>query len=134
MTRYIHSCPLRWADMDANGHVNNAVYAVYLEDVRFRMFSELIPDDPSERLASNFVVHEQTLRFVRPLVYRSEPATIEAWVENVRGASITLCCEIKDGEDVYVASRSVIAAFDSNTGRVRRFSEHERNVLTSYAT
>ncbi|MEU1071542.1 MULTISPECIES: thioesterase family protein [unclassified Streptomyces] len=133
MPRYTHLCPLRWADMDANGHMNNAVYATYLEDTRFRMFSDLVPNDPAERLASNFVVHEQTLKFVRPLVYRDEPVTVEAWVEDVKGVSFTICCEIKDGQDVYVSSRSVLVGYDSTANRPRRFSERERTVISSFA-
>jgi len=28
--RYVYRCPLRWSDMDAYGHVNNAVFIRYL--------------------------------------------------------------------------------------------------------
>ncbi len=32
--RHIYRCPLRWADMDAYGHVNNVVFLRYLEEAR----------------------------------------------------------------------------------------------------
>ncbi|MER6382079.1 acyl-CoA thioesterase [Streptomyces sp. NPDC001118] len=133
MPHFTYSCPLRWADMDANGHMNNAVYSIYLEDARFRMFAELVPASQDERLARNFVVSEQTLKFIRPLVYRDAPVTVTAWVEEVRGVSFTLRCEIKDDAAVYVEARTVVVGFDSRAGRPRRFSEHERATLTSYA-
>ncbi|MFI6684959.1 acyl-CoA thioesterase [Streptomyces sp. NPDC050485] len=133
MPHFTYSCPLRWADMDANGHMNNAVYSVYLEDTRFHMFAELVPEDPTERLSSNFVVSEQALKFRSPLVYREAPVTVHAWVEEVRGVSFTLRCEIKDDANVYVEARTVLVGYDSNAGRPRRFSEHEKDVLTSYA-
>ncbi|MFD7162765.1 acyl-CoA thioesterase [Streptomyces violascens] len=133
MPSYNYLCPLRWADMDANGHMNNAVYSNYLEDTRFRMFSNLVPTDPTERLACNFVVREQTLKYIRPLVYREEPVAIEAWVEDVKGASFIICCTIKDGEDVYVESRTLIAGFDSIENRVRRFQENERETIAKFA-
>ncbi|MFJ7901907.1 acyl-CoA thioesterase [Streptomyces sp. NPDC096198] len=133
MPRYTYLCPLRWADMDANGHMNNAVYNTYLEDTRFRMFSDLVPDDPAERLACNFVVREQTVRYARPLVYREKPVMIEAWVEDLKGASFTIRCTIKDGETVYVESRTVVAGFDSIAHRVRRFQEKERAAIAAFA-
>ncbi|MFD5697857.1 acyl-CoA thioesterase [Streptomyces lasiicapitis] len=133
MPRYTNMCELRWSDMDANGHMNNAVYSTYLEDTRFRMFSQLVPKDPAERLRSNFVVSEQTLKFVRALVYREEPVTVEAWVEDVKSVSFTVCCEIKDGDDVYITSRSLMVSYDSIVNRPRRLSEHERSVITAFA-
>ncbi|WP_370422519.1 acyl-CoA thioesterase [Streptomyces sp. QH1-20] len=132
MPRFTYDMPLRWADMDANGHMNNAVYSNYLEDTRFRMFSNLVPADPAERLACNFLVREQTLKYIRPLVYREEPVTIEAWVEDVKGASFIIRCKIKDGEDVYVESRTLIAGFDSTANTVRRFREDEREAIASF--
>ncbi|MEV8022511.1 thioesterase family protein [Streptomyces sp. NPDC086554] len=132
MPRYTNMCALRWSDMDANGHMNNAVYATYLEETRFRMFSQIVPDDPAERLSSNFVVSEQTIKFARPLVYREEPVTVEAWITDMKGASFTICCEIKDGEEIYVSARTLMVGYDSAAKRPRRLSEYERSIITSF--
>lgn len=42
-TGYRHETPIqvRWADMDALGHVNNATYLTYIEQARVRYFGEL---------------------------------------------------------------------------------------------
>ena len=39
----IYSCsiPVRWGDMDAYGHVNNALYMRYLEEARVQLLAEL---------------------------------------------------------------------------------------------
>ena len=34
MSRHVYRCPLRWGDMDAQGHVNNAAYLDYLQEAR----------------------------------------------------------------------------------------------------
>jgi acyl-CoA thioester hydrolase len=39
--RHTLPMPLRWADMDALGHVNNATYLTYLEQARIQYFREL---------------------------------------------------------------------------------------------
>ncbi len=41
--RLAYSCtlPVRWGDMDAYGHVNNAMYLRYLEEARVQMFMQM---------------------------------------------------------------------------------------------
>jgi acyl-CoA thioester hydrolase len=38
---YTQELPIRWGDMDAMGHVNNAIYFRYLETVRIDWFTAL---------------------------------------------------------------------------------------------
>ncbi|WP_234366353.1 acyl-CoA thioesterase [Streptomyces albireticuli] len=118
--------------MDSNGHVNSGAYSTYVEETRIRMFSDLIPSDPQERLTKNFFVFEQTIQFRRPLVYREKPVTVEAWTEDVGAARFVACCEIRDADTVYASSRTLMAGFDSIANRVRRFQESEREVIASF--
>ena len=32
--RHVYYCPMRWADMDSLGHVNNVVYVDYLQNIQ----------------------------------------------------------------------------------------------------
>ena len=32
--RHVYHCPVRWADLDLLGHVNNVVYVDYLQEAR----------------------------------------------------------------------------------------------------
>ncbi|MCY0931503.1 thioesterase family protein [Streptomyces sp. H27-H1] len=132
MPRFTYLCPIRWSDMDANNHVNNAVYPRYLEEARMNMFKELVPSDPGERLAKNFFLSEQWMKFSRPLVYSTTPVSIEAWVTDLKGVAFELAYEIKDVGGLYVAATSRMAGYDSVAGRVRRFDEAERAVLSGF--
>ncbi|MFI5863680.1 acyl-CoA thioesterase [Streptomyces sp. NPDC051546] len=132
MPRFTYLCPIRWSDMDANSHVNNAVYPRYLEEARMNMFEKLVPSDPMERLSKNFFLSEQWMKFSKPLVYSKEPVSIEAWVRSLKGVSFELAYEIKDSGGVYVSATSKMAGFDSLAGRVRRFDDDERAVLGSF--
>ena len=38
--------PVLWGDMDALGHVNDAVYARWLEEARIRYFERVGPFEP----------------------------------------------------------------------------------------
>ena len=35
--RHVYECPMRWADMDLQGHVNNVIYVDYLQEARVDM-------------------------------------------------------------------------------------------------
>lgn len=45
MARHIFRCPLRWADMDAFGHVNNVAFLRYLEEARIDFMFRLAPGE-----------------------------------------------------------------------------------------
>ncbi len=67
--RLVYSCELavRWGDMDAYGHVNNALYMRYLEEARVQLIAEMgVPMDP-EGLAP--VVINVGCTFIKAVVY-----------------------------------------------------------------
>ena len=52
--RHTYECPMRWADLDVLGHVNNVVYVDYLQEARvdlFRANGASRIDDPADDLA-----------------------------------------------------------------------------------
>ena len=131
MARHIYYCPLRWADMDSLGHVNNVVYVDYLQEARVDMLRVHAPVQGGEELAVG------TVEFVAPLVFRFEPVRIETWVTQIRAATFTMAYEIldelPDGERrVYVRARSVLTPFVFAEERPRRVSVEEREVLERF--
>ena len=67
--KLIYRCdlPVRWGDMDAYGHVNNALYMRYLEEARVQLLDEMgVKLDP-EGLSP--VVVSIGCTFFRPVVY-----------------------------------------------------------------
>ena len=137
MARHIYYCPLRWADMDTLGHVNNVVYVDYLQEARVDMLRVHAPVQGGEELAEGVVVVRHEVEFVHPLVFRFEPVRIETWVTEVRAATFTMAYEILDetpeGERrVYVRARSVLTPFVFAEERPRRVSAEEREVLERF--
>jgi acyl-CoA thioester hydrolase len=134
VARHIYYCPLRWADMDTLGHVNNVVYVDYLQEARVDMLRVHAPVQGGEELAEGVVVVRHEVEFVHPLVFRFEPVRIETWVTEVRAATFTMAYEILDetpeGERrVYARARSVLTPFVFAQERPRRISAEEREVL-----
>ncbi|MFI9104361.1 acyl-CoA thioesterase [Streptomyces fildesensis] len=132
MARHIYSCPLRWSDMDAFGHVNNVVFLRYLEEARIDFMFRLAPGEGSTSFTGGSVVARHEIDYLRPLVHRHAPVTIESWVTKIGAASMTVAYEIKDEETVYVRASTIVVPYDLAEARPRRISPEERSFLEAY--
>ncbi|MEV7284052.1 thioesterase family protein [Streptomyces sp. NPDC093252] len=125
--RHLYRCPLRWADMDAYGHVNNVVFLRYLEEARIDFLFR-----PDKDFQQGSVVARHEIDYKRQLVHRHSPVDIELWVTQIRAASFTLTYEVKDGDVLYVRASTVIVPYDFEAGRPRRITTEEREFLEGY--
>ena len=137
MPRHIYLCPLRWADMDSLGHVNNVTYVDYLQESRVDMLRVHAPATGGEQLAEATVVVRHEVEFLSPLVFRIAPVRIESWVTQIRAASFTMAYEILDelpsGERrVYTRAATVLTPFLFSEERPRRIKPEERAVLEKF--
>ncbi|MFF3454273.1 acyl-CoA thioesterase [Streptomyces sp. NPDC002730] len=136
MARYIYRCPLRWSDMDAFGHVNNAVFLRYLEEARIDFMFRLAPGDGSPSFSGGSVVARHEIDYKRPLIHRHEPVVIELWVTKISAASLTIAYEVKDAEgpssQVYVRASTIVVPYDLGAERPRRISAEEKSLLQKY--
>lgn len=135
--RHVYYCPLRWADMDSLGHVNNVVYVDYLQEARVDMLSVHAPASGGEELAEGVVVVRHEVEFLAPLVFRPEPVRIETWVTRIRAASFTMDYEILDelpnGERrVYTRAATLLTPYVFSLERPRRIRPEEREVLERF--
>ncbi|RNL63180.1 acyl-CoA thioesterase [Nocardioides marmoriginsengisoli] len=133
--RHTYECPLRWADMDLLGHINNVAYVDYLQEARIAMLAEvrkIVGSRPEEGV----VVVRHELDFAAPLKYRKRPVLIDTWVSEVRAGSFTTAYEIYDetpeGRVVYLRAWSRLAPMSLATGAPRRLGAEERDALAAY--
>ncbi|MGP3923020.1 acyl-CoA thioesterase [Streptomyces sp. 8N616] len=132
MARHVYACPLRWSDMDAFGHVNNVVFLRYLEEARIDFMFRLAPGEGSASFTGGSVVARHEIDYLRPLVHRHEPVTIETWVTKISAASLTLAYEIKDEERLYVRASTIVVPYNLEEERPRRITAEERAFLKEY--
>ncbi|WP_327233884.1 acyl-CoA thioesterase [Streptomyces sp. NBC_01317] len=132
MEKYTYHLPLRWADADAYGHVNNALFLRYMEEARTRMFQQMLPPDEAERRQHAFVVRRSVVSYIAPLVYREDPVDVRVWVIHARGAILELGYEIRDTDQLYAEAITTMAAYNLDTGSPRRLSEEEKSFLAPY--
>lgn len=127
---------LRWGDLDAYQHVNNATMLQLLEEARIDAFWRH-PDEPEPRYptavleagpgaARSTLVAKQEIEYLAPLGYRRTPVVVEMWLGNLGGASIEVCYEIRDEVQVYARAATTIVLVDATTGRPQRIGDAER--------
>ncbi|WP_333766692.1 acyl-CoA thioesterase [Streptomyces sp. IBSBF 2435] len=132
MARHIFRCPLRWADMDAFGHVNNVTFLRYLEEARIDFMFRLAPGEGSASFTGGSVVARHEIDYLRPLVHRHEPVDVETWVTDISAASMTVRYEVKDEQTVYARASTVVVPYNLAAARPRRITAEERSFLELY--
>jgi acyl-CoA thioester hydrolase len=108
---------VRWGDMDAYGHVNNATYATYVEEARLRWFASL--PGPWRTPDSAPVIAAQTINYRRQVEW---PAVLRVAlaVERVGNSSLTIGFTIASADDtarVHADGNSVLVWIDPSSGR-----------------
>lgn len=125
-----YTCPLRWGDMDAQGHLNNAAFVDYLQEARV---DYLLGGPPvmSALLDSGVLVVTHQVSYLRPVVYSPRGLDIELWVSAVGGSRFQLAYDVRDGDEVAVQARTAAVPYDLATNTLRRLTAEERAVLTA---
>lgn len=130
--RHIFLRPVRFADIDSQGHVNNVRFLDYLEDARFGMFA-IDPHKAGEEPFKGLVVTRHEIDYRRPLGFRADPVRVETWVEEIRPVRFRLRYEIRDDDHLYAGAMSVIAAYDVERAGPRRLTEGELAYLKRFS-
>jgi acyl-CoA thioester hydrolase len=124
--------------MDAFRHVNNVNFLRYLEEARIDfMWTQQASDGGVRGMSYPTVVARHEIDYLRPLVHRAAPVTVETWLTKLANASFTVAYEIKDihedgAETVYVRASTICVPYDLESGRPRRISQGERELLSPY--
>ena len=104
-----YRCSLRWSDLDAQGHVNNAVIVDYLQEARVAF---LRSGPASPLLDSGIVVVSHELEYHRPVEYRDDPVTVELGISQLGASRLEVAYELRQSDRVAVVARTVLCAFD----------------------
>jgi acyl-CoA thioester hydrolase len=88
--------PVRWRDMDAFNHVNNASYLGYIEEARVCWFKSLSTDWSGETAAP--ILAAVTINYRRPAEW-PETVVVHLFVERLGNKSLTLGHRIVSARD-----------------------------------
>jgi acyl-CoA thioester hydrolase len=125
---HLFRCPIRWGDLDAQGHVNNAAYLDYLQEARVH-FLLSGPSVMHELLDTGVLVVSHQVEYLRPIGFSDRPLLIKLWVDGVGGSRFSIGYEVFDGDQLAARARTGAAPFDLARDVLRRLTEAERDVL-----
>ncbi len=121
------SIEIRWHDVDAYEHVNNAVYATYLEECRDEWVDRCLAGVGD---AWDYVLARVAIDFRRELRLEDDSVVVSCALERVGTSSITLreTIRTRDGE-LAAEAEAVLVARDRESGRSRPLGDDERAVF-----
>lgn len=119
--RYQSKQYVRWDDLDAFGHVNNAVYLTYAQEARFAWSGIL-----------EMVVARAEVDFIAPIYDGDTFLDIELWVSAIGNSSFTMTYEIKMKGEVVARVKTVQVTVDMSTKKSSPISDEQRAFLTKY--
>jgi acyl-CoA thioester hydrolase len=113
---------VRWDDIDALGHVNNAKYLTYIQEARF-LWSPII----------EMVVARAEVDFVEAIYEGGRFYDVNLWVESIGNSSFTMAYEVLgDNGVVHAKVKTVQVVVSMETMKSRPLKDSEREFLNQY--
>ena len=126
--------PVRWSDMDAYGHVNNARVVTLLEEARVIWLFQ--PGSPTEEMAKGSVVADLHVRYRSQLTHLDGPLEVIMWISRLRAADAVVQYEVRPAAAPHAApsvtASTQMVPFDMVAQRPRRFTPAERESLQGH--
>jgi acyl-CoA thioester hydrolase len=115
---------IRWNDLDVYGHVNNAIYLTYLEEVRDEWLGASL-GDPAE--VWNWVLVHVEIDYRRELALSDDVVVASCRLDRVGNSSVTTREEVRtlDG-GLSAEAQAVLVARERGSGRSRPLTDSER--------
>ena len=121
---------LRFADMDALGHVNNAAYFTFMEQARLEWLTKHAPD--AYKQGAGPVIANASCTFRIPLVYPKE-VEVRMYLGTPGRSSVDSYYEIVADGTTHADGAAKIVWIDLKTGKSTPLPEHLAAPLRAHA-
>ena len=124
---------IRWRDVDAYGHVNNAVYLNYLEEARDAWVQGVLGAVSGSTW--DFVLARVEIDFRAELTQDDGTVIVRCTLDRIGRSSVGTREEVcKQDGTISAEARSVVVPRDPRTGRSRPLTDREREALEADRT
>ena len=122
---------VRFRDLDAFGHVNNAVTTSYVEHGRIRYLRDVLGLEPPGSMA--MIMAMIKVDYVTPIFY-GETIEVASRVDWIGRSSLAMSHRLTDSEDAHELARatSVLVAYDYSAARPMPVPDDWRATLTAH--
>lgn len=125
--------PVRFRDLDAYGHVNNATFFTLLEEARIQLLRERF-GDTMHGTGPIFLIRSASCEFLKPIPF-VDRVVVELWVERMRRTAVDMAYRILDADVddplVYATARTTLVCYDTEQERLAALPDWFRRTVTS---
>ena len=129
MSTYTTEIDVRFRDIDAMGHVNNAVYATYLEQARTTYFRDVLDADIS---ALATVLASLSIDFRRPVELTDGAVTVEIEIADLGTSSVTMTHDVRADDALVAEADATLVRLDPDSGEPAPIPAEHRSTIESY--
>jgi acyl-CoA thioester hydrolase len=131
--KFTHPITVRYADLDPQGHVNNAAYMTYLETARLGYYERTGIWSPHSGDHTGMVVAHAEIDYLAPIVY-GQVLQVGVRLEKLGTKSMTFAFQVTsaDGDQVFATGLSVMVAYDNTTETSRPVPQEWREKLLNF--
>jgi acyl-CoA thioester hydrolase len=130
--KYLNQQFVRWDDIDAFGHVNNAKYLTFAQEARFQWsWYQFVERNQTPSLVE-MVVARAEVDYIAPIYEGGAFVDVHIWVDSVGTSSFTLNYEISSKGVLHARIKTVQVAISMETKKSRPITDIEREFLKEY--
>ena len=130
--KYVNKQFVRWDDLDAMTHVNNAKYLTFAQEARFVWSTSVFSSAMNASTLIEMVVARAEVDFIEPIYEGGRFVDVEISVEKIGTSSFVVLYTIGDEGKVFAKVKTVQVAISLETKKSRPLTDQEREFLTKY--
>ena len=130
--KYKTPIPIRFSDMDAFGHVNNAIYLTYFEIARFNYWKDAIDWNFSE---NGVIVGRSEINYLKPVTLHDKIACYVRVVRIGNSSFDVMHVLVKitpEGEEICTTGKTVCISYDYNIHKPVKIPAEQRARMIAY--
>jgi len=130
--KYKTPIAIRFSDIDAVGHVNNAIYLTYFEVARINYFKDILGWNLREH---GIIVGRNEVNYLKPIILDDE---IACYVRTTRIGNSSfdvmqvLVKKTTDGEEICTVGKAVCISYDYSANKSIAIPARERQRMIEY--
>jgi acyl-CoA thioester hydrolase len=130
--RHKSQLQIRWADLDAFKHVNNAAYLVYMQEARadFTWYSRKLKGE--RPILADMVVARAEVDFIAPIHDVDIPLDVEIYLEKIGNSSFVMVYEMSQAGQLRAKAKTVQVGVDMENEKSRPLRDYEIEYLKQF--
>ncbi|MGB8253221.1 MAG: thioesterase family protein [Anaerolineaceae bacterium] len=124
---------IRYNDIDAQGHVNNAKYVTYIEFARFGYITKAGLWDGESFMDLGFIVADVHVSYLAPIKLGQE-IKVGVKVSRIGNKSLTFIYQVEDSKSglIMATADTVMVSFDYKTHTTTAVSKKWRELISNF--